>query len=173
MLGFLYTVNYHINSMRESYMTSSLLASINLQVTKEVKIRSDEEVTTRVTKTINPEIPRFRRIAMCPSVDATLCHKVLDSRDTFMKLSTNATWLMWTLDKGRNPKDNITRLQPKTLSPADKARYVRAKKELEHMNVIIPTKSTYFMMNPVVFLPDNKTFDDVVKAWLALGGKIA
>lgn len=109
---------------------------------------------------------------MNPSNSAELCHNVKDSRDLFISLSPSATWLIWTLDKLRDKNTNIARLQPKTLTEAEKAKYARAKSELENLNVMIPVKSTYFLINPTVFLPDNSTFETVLNHWISLGGKI-
>ena len=153
-------------------MTNSLLASLNAVAIRTVQIQSNEEVVTKTVKQFNPEIPYFGRYAVTPSNTAELCHNVKDSRDLFMSLSPSATWLIWTLDKLRDKNTNIARLQPKKLSDADRARYSRAKIELETLNVVLPVKSTYFLINPTVFIPDNSTFEAVLHHWIALGGKL-
>lgn len=153
-------------------MTKSLLASLNAVAIKSVHIQSNEELVTRTVKQFNPEIPYFGRYAVKPSNTAELCHNVKDSRDLFISLSPSATWLIWTLDKLRDKNTNIARLQPKTLTEAEKAKYARAKSELENLNVILPVKSTYFLVNPTVFLPDNSTFEAVLHHWISLGGKL-
>ncbi len=153
-------------------MAKSLLASLNAVAIKSVHIQSNEELVTRTVKQFNPEIPYFGRYAVKPSNTAELCHNVKDSRDLFISLSPSATWLIWTLDKLRDKNTNIVRLQPKTLTEAEKAKYSRAKSELENLNVILPVKSTYFLVNPTVFLPDNSTFEAVLHHWISLGGKL-
>lgn len=153
-------------------MTKSLLASLNAVAIKNVHIQSNEELVTKTVKQFNPEIPYFGRYAVNPSNTAELCHNVKDSRDLFISLSPSATWLIWTLDKLRDKNTNIARLQPKTLTEAEKAKYSRAKSELENLNVILPVKSTYFLVNPTVFLPDNSTFEAVLHHWISLGGKL-
>lgn len=153
-------------------MTKSLLASLNAVGVTSVHIHGSDEVVTKVVKKFNPEIPYFGRYAVTPSITAELCHNVKDSRDLFMSLSPSATWLIWTLDKLRDKNTNIARLQPKKLSDADKAKYSRAKIELETLNVILPVKSTYFLFNPTVFIPDNSTFEAVLHHWISLGGKL-
>lgn len=153
-------------------MTKSLLASLNAVAIKSVHIQSNEELVTKTVKQFNPEIPYFGRYAVKPSNTAELCHNVKDSRDLFISLSPSATWLIWTLDKLRDKNTNIARLQPKTLTEAEKAKYARAKNELENLNVILPLKSTYFLVNPTVFLPDNSTFEAVLHHWISLGGKL-
>ena len=153
-------------------MTKSLLSSLNTVGIKTLHIQGNEELITKTVKQFNPEIPYFGRYAVNPNNSAEVCCNIKDSRDLFISLSQGATWLIWTLDKVRDKHTNIARLQPKTLSDADKAKYARAKIELEKLNVIIPTKSTYFLVNPTVFLPDNSTFEAVLNHWISLGGKI-
>jgi len=153
-------------------MTNPLLASLNAVAVKTIHINSHEELITKAVKQFNPEIPYFGRYAVKPSNSAEVCCNIKDSRDLFISLSQGATWLIWTLDKVRDKHTNIARLQPKTLSDADKAKYARAKIELEKLNVIIPTKSTYFLVNPTVFLPDNNSFETVLHQWISLGGKV-
>lgn len=153
-------------------MTKSLLSSLNTVGIKTLHIQSNEELITKTVKQFNPEIPYFGRYVVNPSNSAELCHNVKDSRDLFISLSPSATWLIWTLDKLRDKNTNIARLQPKTLTEAEKAKYARAKSELEKLNVILPVKSTYFLVNPTVFLPDNSTFEAVLHHWISLGGKL-
>ena len=153
-------------------MVDPLFASLNAVAMKTMRITSDQELITKVVQKYNPDIPNFGRYAVKSNFRAEVCTDVKDSRDLFMSLSTSATWLIWTLDKLRDKDTNIARLQPKNLTDAEKAKYARAKIELENLNVILTVKSTYFLINPTVFLPDNKTFEDVLKHWLSLGGKL-
>ena len=153
-------------------MVDPLFASLNAVAMKTMRITSDQELITKVVQKYNPDIPNFGRYGVKSNFRAEVCTDVKDSRDIFMSLSTSATWLIWTLDKLRDKDTNIARLQPKNLTDAEKAKYARAKIELENLNVILTVKSTYFLINPTVFLPDNKTFEDVLKHWLSLGGKL-
>ena len=153
-------------------MTKSLLASLNAVGVTSVHIQGSDEVITKVVKKFNPEIPYFGRYAVASNIAAELCHNVKDSRDLFISLSPSATWLIWTLNKQMDKNTNIARLQPKKLTDAEKAKYSRAKIELENLNVILTVKSTYFLINPTVFIPDNSTFEAVLHHWISLGGKL-
>ena len=172
MLGFYYTKLSSVVCNKVIVMGNPLFANINVVAMKTMRITSDQEMITHVVQKYNPDIPNFGRYAVKSNSRAEVCTNVKDSRDIFMTLSTNATWLIWTLDKARDKDTNIARIQPKNLTDAEKAKYARAKIELENLNVILTVKSTYFLINPTVFLPDNKTFEDVLKHWLALGGKL-
>ncbi len=153
-------------------MPNPLFASLNAVAMTSMHITSDQELVTKVIHKYNPDIPNFGRYAVQSNYRAEVCTNIKDSRDIFMSLSANATWFIWTLDKARDKDTNIARIQPKNLTDAEKAKYARAKIELENLNVILTVKSTYFLINPTVFLPDNKTFEDVLKHWLSLGGKL-
>jgi len=153
-------------------MPNPLFASLNAVAMTSMHITSDQELVTKVIHKYNPDIPNFGRYAVQSNYRAEVCTNIKDSRDIFMSLSANATWLIWTLDKLRDKDTNIARLQPKQLTSTERAKYVRGKLELENLNVILTIKSTYFLINPTVFIPDNTSFQAVLERWLSLGGKL-
>jgi hypothetical protein len=136
-----------------------------MRTTLTIHHHNDEEVVVNRKAKYNPKIPRFKRLGMDLSTD------ILDLLAEKYYSNPSVNWFLWKLIKLINTRTNTTILLNSSLTSSEVRRVVAAYKVLEQDNIVIRTKREHYIINPMVFLPNNETFDEVLEHWLSIGGK--
>ena len=136
-----------------------------MRTTLTVHHHKDEEVVVNRKAKYNPKIPRFKRLGMDISLD------ILELLAEKYYSNPSVNWFLWKLIKLIDTRTNTVTLLNSNLTSSEVRRVVAAYKVLEQDNIVIRIKREHYIINPMVFLPQNETFDQVLEHWLSIGGK--
>ncbi|HIB84237.1 MAG TPA: hypothetical protein EYO59_06470 [Chromatiaceae bacterium] len=117
--------------------------------------------------TVKANIPRFMPIGAA-GMNYQARIDGIDMAAILRSLSSNATWLFWTLVQLSCRFNNQAELTSKTLTKYEKHKVTKGYKELLAKDLVKRYKREHYIINPKALLPEFDNFEDIWKIWNAL-----